>query len=155
MQLLNLPQASFRIRNNSTRDEIFDPVRKKFVALTPEEWVRQNFVQYLVNSKSIPLSLLGIEIPLIYNNLKKRGDIVIWNSAGKPRMIIECKAPSVMLSQDVFHQVAMYNMVLNVEFLIVTNGLDHYACRIDHENRTYQFLREIPSWEDLKEVTVN
>jgi type I site-specific restriction endonuclease len=153
MQLLNLPQGSFRIRNNGTRDEIFDPVRKRFVALTPEEWVRQNFMHYLINSRKIPSSLMGIEIPLTYNNLKKRGDIVIWSSSGIPRMIVECKAPEVKISQDTFHQVAMYNMAMNVEFIVVTNGLEHFACRIDHENKSYSFLQEIPSWDDLKEIT--
>ncbi|MGE5425265.1 MAG: type I restriction enzyme HsdR N-terminal domain-containing protein, partial [Syntrophothermus sp.] len=133
MQLLNLPSADFRVRNNGNRREIFDPVRKRFVALTPEEWVRQNFIQYLNGIKNYPLSLLGIEIPLVYNGLKKRCDILVCNNSGKPRLIVECKAPEVKISQDVFHQVAIYNMAMNVEFLVVTNGLDHFICRIDHE----------------------
>ncbi|HSN50679.1 MAG TPA: type I restriction enzyme HsdR N-terminal domain-containing protein [Bacteroidales bacterium] len=153
MQILNLPPADFRTRSNNGRDEIFDPVRKRFVALTPEEWVRQNFLQYLINVKNIPPSLIGVEVALIYNNLKKRGDIVVWNNTGKPKLIVECKATEVMLTQDVFHQVAMYNMALNVDYLIVTNGLVHYACSIDHERQEYHFLEEIPGYEQMKDIT--
>lgn len=150
MQILNLPPASFRIRVMNNRDEIFDQVRKKFVALTPEEWVRQNFIDYLVNTKNVPLSLIGIEVPLVYNKMKKRGDIVIWSNSGKPKLIVECKAPEVLLTQDVFHQVAMYNMTLNVDYIVVTNGMSHYACMIDHINSTYYFLEDVPDYGVLK-----
>ncbi len=154
MQILNLPPASFRTRNKNNRDEIFDPVRKRFVALTQEEWVRQNFLQYLMNVKKVPGSLIGVEVALTYNNLKKRGDIVIWNNSGKPKLIVECKAPEVMLTQDVFHQVAMYNMAMNVDYLVVTNGLSHYVCFIDHVKKEYHFLEEIPGYEQLKDIPV-
>ena len=151
MQALNLPEADFRMRDFGGKKEIFDGIRKKFIALTPEEWVRQHFVAYLVKSKNVPASLIGIEVSIKMNRLQKRGDIVVYNKSGKPCMIIECKAPEICITQDVFEQVARYNMTLNVNYLVVTNGLIHFACFIDHEKSDYQFLKEIPDFIEMQE----
>lgn len=128
---------------------IFDPIRKKHVRLTPEEWVRQNFIQYLVNEGGYPPGLIGIEIKSKFNNLNRRVDILVHNRAGKPVMIVECKAPEITLNDKVFDQIVCYNMGFRVPYLIVTNGIDHYACRIDFENNKYEFLLVIPLYEDL------
>ncbi|MBN1108833.1 MAG: type I restriction enzyme HsdR N-terminal domain-containing protein [Bacteroidales bacterium] len=128
---------------------IFDPIRKKHVRLTPEEWVRQNFIQYLVNEGGYPPGLIGIEIKSKFNNLNRRVDILVHNRAGQPVMIVECKAPEITLNDKVFDQIVCYNMGFRVPYLIVTNGIDHYACRIDFENNKYEFLLVIPLYEDL------
>jgi hypothetical protein len=149
LQKLNLPQYSFRLlegAKGSQRTQIFDIIRKKYVLLTPEEWVRQNFVQYLLNEKKCPLSLIAIEMGLKYNTLQKRGDVVVHDITGKPWLIVECKAPSVKITQEVFDQVARYNMSLKVKYLVVTNGMNHFCCEIDHEERTYKFISEIPKF---------
>ena len=151
MQALNLPEADFRMRDFGGKKEIFDGIRKKFITLTSEEWVRQHVVAYLVTGKNVPSSLIGIEVSMKINSLQKRGDIVVYNKSGKPCMIIECKAPEIRITQDVFEQVARYNMTLNVSYLVVTNGLEHYACFIDHENSEYQFLKDIPDFNEMQD----
>jgi hypothetical protein len=128
---------------------IFDSIRRKYVKLTPEEWVRQNFVQYLINEGKYPAGLMGIEVMFSLNRLKRRVDILIHNRAGKPVMIVECKEPETKIDDKVFDQIVCYNMGLRVPYIIVTNGLDHYACKIDHENKKYEFLLVIPLYEDL------
>jgi hypothetical protein len=128
---------------------IFDPIRKKYVRLTPEEWVRQNFVQYLVNEGKYPPGLIAIEVKSGYNKLNRRVDVLVHNRSGRPVMIVECKAPDISLDDKVFDQIVCYNMGFRVPYLIVTNGLDHYACRIDVENNKYEFLLVIPLYEDL------
>jgi hypothetical protein len=146
MEKLNLPDITARLRaGNNGQQEIFDGIRRKFVRLTPEEWVRQHFLHYLVGL-GYPASLIVVEAALKYNNLSKRFDILASRTNGTPCLIVECKAPSVEITQTVFDQVAMYNMTLNVPYLAVTNGLTHYACRIDHALRTYAFLTEIPAY---------
>jgi len=149
MQTLNLPTYNFRIRASKDKNEIFDDIRKKFVVLTPEEWVRQNFISYLINEKRFPASLIVVEMSLKLNKMQKRSDIVVHDNNGNPLLIVECKAPSVQINQDVFDQVARYNMTFKVKYLIVTNGLDHYCCMIDHDNMNYQFLQEIPSYGEI------
>ncbi len=151
MQQLNLPSPEFRIRNTGGKTEIFDGIRKKYVALTPEEWVRQHFIGYLVNDRKIPASLISVEASLKYNRLRKRSDIVVWNNLGKARMIVECKAPEVRITQDVFDQVAIYNMTLDVPYLVVTNGLEHFACHIDRKNSSYEFLKDIPGIKEMNQ----
>lgn len=147
MQQLNLPAFDARFRQGDQgRKEIFDAIRKKFVKLTPEEWVRQHFLSYMTGSLGYPASLVVVEAELTYNNMKKRFDILAYRTDGKPCMVVECKAPSVEITQTVFDQAAMYNMTLQVGFLVVTNGLAHYACRIDHDKREVDFLKEIPSF---------
>ena len=151
MQQLNLPASELKIRKTKGRDEVFDYIRKKYVALTPEEWVRQHFIRYLVSKKNVPASLINVEASLKVNRMQKRSDLVVYNNMGKPRMIVECKAPEIKITQDVFDQVAIYNMTLNVPYLVVTNGIEHFACRIDQRNSTYEFLREIPDYSEINQ----
>jgi len=152
MEQLNLPEFKFRIRDRSDRQEIFDPVRKIFVILTSEEWVRQNFIQYLVQVKNVPLSLIGVEKAMTLNKMTKRSDILVFGKKGLPVMVVECKAPAIGISQNVFDQVARYNMTLKVKYLVVTNGREHYCCLIDFEKAAYSFVEEIPDFELLKEI---
>ena len=146
---LNLPAFPFKIQPGAQRSKIFDLVRKKYVALTPEEWVRQHFVQFLVNELGCPASLIAIEQGLVYNKRNKRSDVVVYNTTGNPVLIVECKAPEIKINQEVFHQVAAYNMTLKVGLLVVTNGMQHFCCRIDHELKTYAFLPDIPPWPEM------
>lgn len=146
MQELNFPKFSFRFKSNENKVSIFDSIRKKFVVLQPEEWVRQHCVQYLTDVKKYPKSLINIEKELIVNSLKKRYDIVVFNSDGSIRLIVECKAPSVAINQKTFDQIAQYNLVLNASYLMVTNGLNHYYCQMDFKNERYNFLKEIPEY---------
>ncbi|MBE7692422.1 type I restriction enzyme HsdR N-terminal domain-containing protein [Tenacibaculum finnmarkense] len=147
MQKLNLPTYKFRLKSNENKTLIFDNLRKKYLVLTPEEWVRQHFVQFLIEEKKYPATLIAIEKQLIINNLKKRTDIVIFSSDGTPNIIVECKAPKIKIAQDTFDQIARYNLKLNANYLIVTNGLEHYFCQLDKENETYIFLRDIPDYK--------
>ena len=148
MEKLNLPDITARIREGKNgKQEIFDEIRKKFVRLTPEEWVRQHFLHFMIFRLGFPASLIVVEAALKYNNMAKRFDILAYRAGGKPCLVVECKAPEVEITQAVFDQVAMYNMTLTVDFLAVTNGKAHYACQIDHRNKTYMFLKEIPTYE--------
>lgn len=146
MQKLNFPKFSFRIKNSENKLFIFDEIRKKFVVLQPEEWVRQNCVQFLLQHKQYPKSLINVEKELKVNNLKKRYDIVVFNTDGSIHLIVECKAPNIVISQSTFDQIARYNMTLNATFLMVTNGLNHYYCTTDHMERKYHFLKDIPTY---------
>jgi type I site-specific restriction endonuclease len=149
MQTLNLPGVALRIRNKREKQEVFDSVRKKFVALTQEEWVRQHFIHYLTDHRNVPRSLITVEASLHYHRLKKRSDIVVYGKDGSPCLIVECKAPEVAVTQAVFDQVAMYNMALKVPYLVVTNGMVHFACHIDHDKGKIVFLKEIPEYEEM------
>jgi len=128
---------------------IFDPLRRKYVKFTPEEWVRQNFVQYLIQEGKYPSGLIGIEVMFSLNKLKRRVDILVHNRAGEPVMIVECKAPDIRIDDKVFDQIVCYNMGLKVPYIIVTNGIDHYACKIYFQENRYEFLLVIPLYEDL------
>jgi len=150
MRKLNLPEYSFRLRKNAAaKTEIFDSIRKRFYILTPEEWVRQNFINYLIHIKNFPASLMAIEKGLKLNGMHKRTDIVQYNKSGNPILIVECKAPDIKLNQDTFDQAARYNLTLQVDYLIITNGMEHYACKMDYEKKRIQFLTDIPKFEDL------
>ena len=150
MPVLNLPPFSSRIRRApSGKEEIFDPFRKKYVRLTREEWVRQHFLDYLVTHLGYPPALLVVEARLTFNGMNRRSDILVYNKAGNPCLVVECKAPSVPITQEVFDQVARYNMSLEVSYIAVTNGMAHYACRIDHASRSYEFLKQVPAFEQL------
>lgn len=146
MQQLNLPSYNFKLKNNEKHTLIFDELRKKYVVLTPEEWVRQHFIQYLIHQKGYPVSLIAVEKQLIINNLKKRTDILIFSCTGLPNIIVECKAPHVKITQDTFDQIARYNLKLNANYLIVTNGLHHYYCKLNLEKEIYVFLEDIPNF---------
>ncbi|MFM1753644.1 MAG: hypothetical protein RLZZ236_583 [Bacteroidota bacterium] len=147
MHQLNFPSYSFRFKNSENKVSIFDAIRKKFIILTPEEWVRQHLIQFLITEKSYPISLINVEKVLKVNGLRKRYDVVVYNSDGTINILIECKAPEVTISQSTFDQIAQYNMTLQSNFLMVTNGLNHYFCQMDFENEKYQFLTELPNYQ--------
>jgi hypothetical protein len=146
---LNLPSYSFKITGDDKSEMIFDPLRKKYVKLTPEEWVRQNFLQYLIQQGKYSPGLIGVEVMFNLFKVKRRIDILIHNRTGKPIMMVECKAPDVPINDSVFDQIVTYNMELNLPYIIVTNGLVHYICKINHENNSYEFLNVIPLFEDI------
>ncbi len=146
MQKLNLPEYSFRIKTAEGKLMIFDSLRKKYVRLTPEEWVRQNFVRFLVTEKGYSSSLVAVETVVNVNGNSQRADMVVFNRKGAPSLIAEFKAPEVKITQQTFDQIARYNMQLMVDFLIVSNGLNHYCCRINYMDKTYSFLQEIPDF---------
>ncbi len=155
MQLprLNFPDYEFKLQRSSDERQslkIFDIIRKKYVSLTPEEWVRQHLLHFLVNERKFPQSLVSVEKKLLINNLEKRTDVVIYSSSLKPVLLAECKSPKVPLTQAVFDQAARYNMTLNVGYFLITNGLESFICRIDHANQSYSFLQEIPTYEEMK-----
>lgn len=145
---LNLPEFSFQIKKTEKGVFIFDTLRKKWIVLTPEEWVRQNFIRYLIEIKDYPLSLLAIESGLKYNNLKKRSDIIVYDRKGKIWMIVECKKPDVKISQGVFNQIAVYNASnkTKAKYLAVTNGLNHYCCEYEEDNNKYIFIKDLPNF---------
>lgn len=149
LKQLNLPHYSFRISGKEGSEMILDPLRRKYVRLTPEEWVRQNFVQYLINEGKYPPGLLGIEVMFRLNKLKRRVDILVHDRSGKPVLIVECKSPEIEIDDKVFEQIATYNMSYKVPYLVVTNGMHHYACKIDHEAMNFDYLLVIPLYEDL------
>ena len=146
MQQLNLPTYKFRIKSTKNKYVIFDIIRKKYVSLTPEEWVRQHFIHYLIEEKNYPISLIAIEKKITINKLTKRPDIIVFNTEGLPHIIVECKATSIKISQNVFDQIARYNLNLNANYLVVTNGLNHFFCKMDFENEKYVFLEGIPDY---------
>jgi Type I restriction enzyme R protein N terminus (HSDR_N) len=149
LKQLNLPQYSFKITGKEGSEMILDLVRRKYVKFTPEEWVRQNFVQYLVNEGKYPVGLLGIEVMFRFNKLKRRVDILVHNRSGAPVMIVECKSPDIKIDDKVFDQIVCYNMRFKVPYIVVTNGLVNYACKVDHQENKYEFLLVIPLYEDL------
>ena len=147
MQKLDFPTYTFRFKNSENKPYIFDEIRKKFVVLQPEEWVRQHCVHYLISEKKYPKSLINVEKELQINQLKKRYDIVVFNRDGSIHLIVECKSPKVTINQDTFDQIARYNLALNATYLMVTNGLNHYYCSIDFDEERYQFLKDIPEYQ--------
>jgi len=147
MRQLNFKQYSFRFKNRENKPLIFDVVRKKFIVLTPEEWVRQNTIHYLINELKIPLSLINVEKQFKLHGTTKRYDIVTYNPDGSIHLAVECKADSINISQDTFDQIARYNLALQSTFLMVTNGIDHYYCRMDLQNQRYSFLEILPEYQ--------
>ncbi len=149
MQELNLPRYGIRVTERDGKRMILDILRRKFVALTPEEWVRQHFVHFLAEHKGYPTAYLANEVNLCLGDKKMRCDTVLYDSTLRPKMIIEYKAPSVKITQQVFDQITVYNFLLKVDYLIVSNGLQHYCCRINHDTRQYEFVQGIPDYKDL------
>ncbi|MHB1177736.1 MAG: type I restriction enzyme HsdR N-terminal domain-containing protein [Daejeonella sp.] len=143
---LNLPRYAFRLKQENNITCIFDEIRKKFLVLTPEEWVRQHFVQFLIKEKKYPRSLIKMEGGLKLNSLQKRSDILLFNNSGEKIMLVECKAPSVKISQETFDQVARYNFIHRVKYVVVSNGLKHFCSEIDFEKGSYNFLNELPEY---------
>ncbi|MBU2946699.1 type I restriction enzyme HsdR N-terminal domain-containing protein [Zobellia uliginosa] len=143
---LNFPEYKFRFKNSENNVRIFDSIRKKFVVLQPEEWVRQHVVNYLLTEKNYPKSLVNVEKQLIINNIKKRYDVVVFNSDGSIHILVECKAPEITINQTTFDQIARYNLELKADYLMVTNGLEHFYCKMDFTSEKYTFLRNIPDF---------
>lgn len=143
---LNFPEYQFRIKQDQEKWSIFDIIRKKFVALTPEEWVRQHLVHFLISEKKISANLISVETTIQVENLTKRCDVLVYNTLGEIVLTCECKSPYVKISQEVFDQIARYNMTLHSPFLCVTNGLEHFWCQINAEEKKYLFLRDFPSF---------
>ena len=150
--ILNLPQYSFRTRVQSGKKQIFDEFRRKWVALTPEEWVRQHFARYLTEVKHFPCSLVAIEHALRIHQNDFRADMVLFSKSGVPLAVVECKAPNVKISQEVFDQIARYNLNLRVGFLVVTNGLTHFCCQFESDELRYSFLAEIPDFDQMERM---
>ncbi len=149
MNRINLPSYAIKLRENGSKHEIFDFLRRKYVTLTPEEWVRQHFTHYLVEHKGYPKGLLANEVELKAGEKRLRCDTLLYNKGLEPQMIIEYKAPEISITQHVFDQITVYNMLLRVPYLIVSNGLQHYCCRMDYDNATYVFLSDIPDYSAL------
>ena len=149
MQKLNLPSFERKIMQKDEKPFILDIIRRQYVALTPEEWVRQHFAHFLIEHKGYPQSLMANEVQLKLNGMSRRCDTVVYDRTLKPRVIVEYKAPSVNISQQVFDQICRYNMVLQVDYLIVSNGLSHYCCKLDYATRTYSFLQDIPDYTQV------
>lgn len=149
MLSLNLPGFTPKVAEKDGKRTIFDPVRRKYVALTPEEWVRQHFVNYLVTARNYPQDLLANEVMVKLNGTSKRCDTVVYDRFLVPLVIVEYKAPHIPITRSVFDQIARYNMVLRVGYLIVSNGISHYCCKIDYDSQTYAFLDGIPAYDEL------
>lgn len=146
---LNLPLANLRLKEENGETKVFDPIRQKWVELTPEEWVRQHFTAWLQSEFGYPASLIANEIALDLNGRRKRSDTVVFRRDGRPYIIVEYKAPTIAISQDVFDQIVRYNMKLQADYLIVSNGINHYCCKIDYKNNTYNFIPKIPDYSHI------
>ena len=146
MQSLDFPSYGFRLKNSENKTWIFDIIRKKFVVLQPEEWVRQHVVHFLINNKKYPKSLINVEKQLRINGLRKRYDIIVFNRDGSIHILVECKAPQIDVSQTTFDQIARYNLHFKSDYLMVSNGLSHYYCKMDFEEEKYTFLEHIPEF---------
>lgn len=144
---LNFPRYRFRFKNNENKIAVFDELRKKFVVLTPEEWVRQHCIKFLTEDKKYPKSHINAERQLKIGKLLKRYDLVVYNRDGSIFLVVECKAPHIKITQDTFDQIARYNLSLNATYLMVSNGLQHFYCQMDYEAEAYRFLKEIPDWK--------
>ncbi|MBF0695741.1 MAG: type I restriction enzyme HsdR N-terminal domain-containing protein [Flavobacterium sp.] len=149
MQKLNFQSYPFRFRKSGENVTIFDQIRKKFVVLTPEEWVRQHVVSYLISEKLYPISLINVEKMLKVNGITKRYDVVVFNSDGSVLILVECKAPQIPISQHVFDQIARYNLTIDARYLMLTNGLSHYYCQMDFKAESYNFLPNLPDYPQL------
>ena len=151
MLQLNLPTYNFRIKKQNEKLMIFDSQRKKYISLTPEEWVRQHFIRFLIVEKGYPAAYLAVEKELNLNGMRKRCDAILFDQQANPVMIIEFKAPTVAITQETFDQVAVYNAKLKVDFFIISNGMEHYCCKVDIKNAGYQFFDQIPDFNNLLE----
>lgn len=149
MQKLNFPDYTFRFKNSENKMAIFDSIRKKFIILTPEEWVRQHTVCYLLQEKQYPKSYINVEKLLKINSLNKRYDIVVYQPDGSFFLLVECKAPEVVITQNTFDQIARYNMVAKAKYMMVTNGINHYFCQMDYNEEKYIFLPELPEFSPV------
>lgn len=138
-----------RLRNNNGQTQIFDPIRHRWVVLTPEEWVRQNTLLYIIDTLEVPATRIANEVGITYNGLSRRCDSIIYDEYGKPFVIVEYKRTDVTITQHTFDQIATYNLQLNVPYLIVSNGLQHILCKVDFENQKYIFAQQWPKYNEL------
>ena len=146
---LNLPPYPVRLNEENGKQKIFDTLRRRYVALTPEEWVRQHFVHFLINHKHYPTSLMANEVRLTIGEKNVRADSVLYDTRLRPRMIVEYKAPHIAITQKVFDQISVYNLLLHVDYLVVSNGMQTYACKMDYDNQKYLFLEDIPEYDNI------
>lgn len=149
MESLNLPAYDFRTTDRDGTQVIYDRIREQYVRLTPEEWVRQHFVQYLIQELDVPDGLVAVEAAFQFQGQPQRADAIVHDRQGDPLLVVECKAPRISVGQDAFDQCARYNLVLGAPYLVVTNGQTHYACAIDLEAQDYRFLNDLPPYSDL------
>ena len=149
MNRLNLPSFEIKLSGTPEKPKIFDILRRKYVTLTPEEWVRQHFVHYLIEHKGYPMALLANEVELKAGDKRLRCDSILYNKVVQPRMIIEYKDPTVVLTQRVFDQISAYNLLLHVDYLVVSNGMQHYCCKMDYDHQKYLFLEDIPDYQNI------
>lgn len=149
MLALNLPTYETKIAEKDGKMQIYDILRKNYVALTPEEWVRQHFIHFLIDSKDYPAALIANEVAITLNGMKRRCDTVVYDNALTPRVIIEYKAPTVKITKEVFAQISRYNLTLKVDYLIISNGLQHYCCQMDYTRRSFRFLDDIPIYSAI------
>jgi hypothetical protein len=147
MKKLNLPEFSYKLKKQGERFYIYDPIRRKYLLLSPEEWVRQHLLNYLMEHLGYPRGLITTETGLKYNGMLRRSDLLVHSQEGQPYLLAECKAPEVPLTNDVFRQISMYNQTLRAEVLLVSNGLQHFCCKLNPETNKWQFLPEIPAWK--------
>lgn len=150
MQALNLPDHGVKTKHDAGGHSVFDPIRKKWVALTPEEWVRQHLINHLLIDLHCPIGMVGVEVPLSLNGLSKRADLVVFGPSGRPVALVECKAPEVAVNQRTFEQAARYNSVLKVRYLLVSNGHTHFCCTVDHQRGAVEFLPALPPYASLR-----
>ena len=146
---LNLPDYEIKLSGTPTKPTIFDILRRKYVALTPEEWVRQHFVNYLIHHKGYPQLLMANEVALSIGDKSLRADSVLYDRDLKPQMILEYKAPTIALTQKVFDQITVYNMLLHVDYLVVSNGLQHICCKMNYTDNSYTFLSDLPHYTEI------
>tara|TARA_B100000768_G_C11149469_1_gene319660 strand:+ start:315 stop:767 length:453 start_codon:yes stop_codon:yes gene_type:complete len=149
MEKLNFPNYNLRFKNRENKDFIFDIIRKKWILLTPEEWVRQNCLHFLIQDKNYPESLINVEKKFLVNKVSKRYDIIIYSKHGDVLLLVECKAPNINLSHSVFDQIGKYNLSLKSKYLMVSNGITHYFCEVNYESNKYLFLEDIPRFKNL------
>ena len=152
MQVLNLPKTELKVTTKDGKQQVYDILRRKYVALTSEEWVRQQFVHYLIGQKGYPAACIGNEVSISLNGTRKRCDSVVYGRNAQPAMIIEYKSPQTELTQQVFEQISRYNIKLKVKWLVVSNGMQHYCCHIDYESGTFQFVEDIPPYDGIREA---
>lgn len=153
MQVLDLPDHGVKTKQGADGTTVFDPIRRRWVALTPEEWVRQHVVNYFIYDLGCPASLIAVETKLVLNGMSKRADLVLYSRSGAPLVLVECKAPTVAIGQGTFEQAARYNLIHKVRYLMVTNGIKHYCCQVDHQRGSVDFLPSMPTFSTMEQAT--
>ena len=149
MKTLNLPSYQFKLKTENKKTKIFDVIRKKYLVLTPEEWVRQHIIHFLIIEKGFPKSLIAVEKGLKLNRLQKRVDILIYSTKGEPIFMVECKAPNIPINQKVLDQIGRYNISFKLPYLLITNGLEHFCAKVDFKTERIEFLKDLPDYEKL------